>query len=301
VNAALVTAYGNADVLEVRDVPEPRPGKGELKIRLAAASINQFDIKVRSGRVKAWFPVQFPFVLGFDGSGEVVEVGPDTSTFKVGDLVFGLIPHSHAQFAVAAATALGAVPQGLGLVEAASLPIIGLTGAQLIEEGVAPKKGDTVLVTGALGSVGRAAVYAAQALGARVIGGVRGRQVADAKKLGVESVVALDDVGAVGRLGPLAAVADTVGGDAVIGLVARLRPGGIWASVVGGPDGAKELGIKVHDIQTRPDATRLSALAKALSVGELVIPIAQRLALGRIRDAHRAVEEGTPGKVLVLP
>jgi NADPH:quinone reductase-like Zn-dependent oxidoreductase len=300
VNAALITAYGTVDVLEVRDVPEPRPGKGELKIRLAAASINQFDIKVRSGRVKAWFPVQFPLVLGFDGSGVVVEVGPDTSTFKVGDLVFGLIRHSHAQFGVAAATGLGAVPQGLGLVEAASLPIVGLTGVQLIEDGVAPKKGDTVLVTGALGSVGRAAVYAAQALGARVIGGVRGRQLADAKKLGVDDVVALDDLVAVGRLGPFDAVADTVGGDAVIGLVPRLKPGGIWASVVGGPDGAKERGIKVHDIQTRPDATRLSTLAKALSVGELVIPIAQRLALGQIRDAHRAVEQGAPGKVLVL-
>jgi NADPH:quinone reductase-like Zn-dependent oxidoreductase len=139
VNAALVTAYGNVDVLEVRNVPEPRPGKGELKIRVAPASINQFDIKVRSGRVKAWFPVQFPLVLGFDGSGEVVEVGPDTSTYEVGDLVLGMISHSHAQFAVAAGAALGAVPQALSLVDAASLPVVGLTGVQLIEDGVAPK------------------------------------------------------------------------------------------------------------------------------------------------------------------
>ncbi len=299
-NAALLTAYGAVDVLEVHDVPEPRPGKGEVKIRLAAASINQFDIKVRTGRVKAWFPVKFPLVLGFDGSGVVVEVASDTSTFKVGDLVFGLISHSHAQFAVAAATGLGAVPHGLGLVEAASLPIVGLTGVQLIEEGVAPKKGDTVLVTGALGSVGRAAVYAARALGARVIGAVRGRQLADAKKLGVDGVVALEDLDAVGRLGPLDAVADTIGGDAVVGLVPRVKPGGIWASVVGAPNGANERGIKVHDIQTRPDSTRLSALAQALSVGELMIPIAQRFALGQIREAHRAVEQGAPGKVLVL-
>ena len=299
-NAALLNAYGGVEVLEVHDVAEPRPGKGEVKIRLAAASINQFDIKVRSGRVKSWFPVQFPLVLGFDGSGVVVEVGPDTSTFKVGDHVFGLISHSHAQFAVAAATGLAAVPQGLEPVEAASLPIVGLTGVQLIEEGVAPKKGETVLVTGALGSVGRAAVYAGRLLGARVIGAVRARQLADAKKLEVDGLVALDDLGAVGRLGPLDAVADTVGGDAVIGLLARLRPGGIWAGVVAGPKGANERGIKVHDIQTRPDATRLSALAKALSAGELVIPIAQRLALAQIREAHRAVEQGAPGKVVVL-
>ena len=234
-------------------------------------------------------------------SGEVVEVGPDTSTYEVGDLVLGMISHSHAQFAVAAGAALGAVPQGLSLVDAASLPVVGLTGVQLIEDGVAPKKGDTVLITGALGSVGRAAVYAAQALGATVIAAVRGRQVSDAKKLGVEGVVAMDDEVAVGRLGSLDAVADTVGGDAVIGLAARLKQGGIWATVVGGPEGAKERGIKVHDIQTRPDATRLTALAKALSRGQLVIPVAQRFALGQIRDAHRAVEQGTSGKVLVLP
>jgi NADPH:quinone reductase-like Zn-dependent oxidoreductase len=111
----------------------------------------------------------------------------------------------------------------------------------------------------------------------------------------------LDDAVAVGRLSPLDAVADTVGGDAVIGLAARLRQGGIWATVVEAPEGAKERGIRVHDIQTRPDAARLSALAKALSAGELVLPIAQRFALAQIRDAHRAVEQHTPAKVLVLP
>jgi NADPH:quinone reductase-like Zn-dependent oxidoreductase len=109
--------------------------------------------------------------------------------------------------------------------------------------------------------------------------------------------VALDDLGAVSRLGPLDAVADTVGGNPVIGLVARLRPTGTWASVVEVPDAAKERGIRVRDIRTRPDATRLHALAKALSLGELRIPIAQRLPLTQIRDAHRAVEQGSPGKL----
>jgi len=299
--AALLTAYGDVEVLEVGEVPEPKPGKGEVKVRLAAASLNQFDVKVRAGLVKAWFPVQFPSVLGFDGSGEVVEVGPETSEFKVGDRVLGLIQHSHAQFAVAPASALSLVPPELNLVDAASLPVVGLTGVQLIEEGVSPKKGDIVLVTGALGSVGRAAVYAAQALGVKVIGGVRSKQIADAKKLGVESVVALDDVGAVSRLGPLDGVADTVGGAAVVGLVAHVSPGGTWASVVGEPAGAKERDIKVRGIQTHPDTARLSALVRALSLGKLVIPVVGRLPLDQIREAHRAVERGAAGKVLVLP
>lgn len=299
--AALLTAYGDVDVLEVGEMPEPKPGKGEVKVRLAAASINQFDVKVRAGLVKAWFPVQFPSVLGFDGAGEVVEVGPETSEFKVGDRVLGLIQHSHAQFAVAPASALSLVPPELNLVDAASLPVVGLTGVQLIEEGVSPKKGDIVLVTGALGSVGRAAVYAAQALGVKVIAGVRSKQFADAEKLGVESVVALDDVGAVSRLGPLDGVADTVGGAAVVGLVAHVSLGGTWASVVGEPARAKERGIKVRGIQTHPDAARLNALVRALSLGNLAIPIVGRLPLGQIGEAHRAVERGAAGKVLVLP
>jgi NADPH:quinone reductase-like Zn-dependent oxidoreductase len=298
--AAVLTAYGDVEVLEVRDVPEPGPSKGKVRIKLTGASINRFDVMVRAGLVKDWFPVKFPYVLGFDGSGEVSDVGPDTAGFKVGDRVFGLIQHSHAQTAVAAVTDLAAVPAGLSLADAASLPVVGLTGVQLVEEAIAPKRGDTILITGALGSVGRAALYAAKSLGARVLVGVRRTQTAAAEKLGAERVVALDDADGLARLGPLDAVADTVGGGPVAGLVPHVKFGGTWASVVDEPPGAKERGIKVSVIQTHPDAARLKALAVALAAGELVIPIVARFSLDQIREAHRTVQQGAAGKVLVL-
>ena len=297
--AAVLTAYGDVDTLEVRDVPEPKPGRGELKIRVAAASINPIDLKLRSGALKAWMPLKLPAILGFDGSGEVVELGAEASGFRVGDRVLGLVRHSHAQYAVAAADVLAAVPPGLDLRDAGAVPLIALTGVQLAEEAAAPKKGDVLLVTGALGGVGRAAVYAARKLGARVIAGVRGKQVTEAEKLGADSVVALDDAAAVGRLPALDAIADTVGGEVLARLLPKLKAGGRVGSVVGEPAGAKERGLTVRAIQTHPDSKRLASLAQAVAAGELVLPIASRFPLSKVRDAHRAAEHGAAGKILL--
>ena len=101
-----------------------------------------------------------------------------------------------------------------------------LAGAQLVEEATKPRKGELLLVTGALGAVGRSAVYAAKKLGVRVIAGVRKKQKAEAEKLGVEQVVALDDDAEIARLPQLDAVADTVGGDTVEKLLPKIRKGG---------------------------------------------------------------------------
>jgi NADPH:quinone reductase-like Zn-dependent oxidoreductase len=297
--AAVLTDYGDVDTLEVRDLPEPKPGRGELKIRMAAASINPLDLKLRSGSLKTWMPLKLPTILGFDGSGEVVELGAEASGFRVGDRVLGLVRHSHAQYAVAPPNALAAVPPGLDLRDAAAIPVVALTGVQLVEEGVAPKKGDVVLVIGALGGVGRAAVYAARTLGAKVIAGVRAKQVSEAKKLGAESVLALDDAAAVGRLPALDAIADTVGGEVTARLLPKLRPGGTVGSVVGEPPGAKDRGLTARAIQNHPDSKRLASLAQAVAAGELVLPIGARFPLAQVRDAHRSAEHGAAGKVLL--
>jgi len=297
--AVVLTRYGDNDALEVRQFPEPQPGPGAVKIRIAASSLNPIDWKVRSGAVKSWFPVEFPAILGFDGSGEVVELGPNASGFAVGDRVLGLIRHSQAEFTTATTNLLAKVPERLGLVDAAALPLVGLTGAQLIEDGVSPKRGDWVLVTGALGGVGRCAVHVARGLGARVIAGVRARQVEEARELGAEQVVAIDDAAAVGGLPPLQGIADTVGGLAVETLLSRLGPGGRLGTVVSPPSGAKERGVDVHSITTRPDSRRLSILASEFAAGSLRLPIGARFPLERVREAFRAAEQGGAGKVLL--
>lgn len=298
--AAVLTRYGDVDALELREMPEPQPGRGSVKLRIAASSLNAIDWKIRSGVLKAWFPVEFPAILGYDGAGEVVELGAEVSGFAVGDKVLGLVRHSQAEFATALVEALAKLPAGLSAFDAAALPVVALTGTQLLEEAVAPKPGDVVLVTGALGSVGRCAVHAARKLGVRVIAGVRKRQVGEARALGVERVVALDDAGAAEGLPALQGIADTVGGDTLTPLLRRLAPGGTLGTVVGEPPGAKEMRIRVRAIQTHPDAKRLAALALEFAAGDLVLPIAGRFSLAHVREAFRAAEGGR-GKVLLTP
>ncbi len=298
--AAVLTRYGDVDGLELRDVDEPRPRPGEVKLRVAASSLNALDVKLVTGSLQAWFPLKLPAILGFDASGEVVELGEGVSGLTVGDPVFGQVRHGQAELATVKAAALARVPEGLSLVDAAAIPVVALTGAQLIEEAVRPKPGARILVTGAVGSVGRVAVHVARTLGARVIAGVRARQLAEARTLGAEDVVALDDATAVERLPTLDAIADTVGGETVARLFPRLAPGGVLGSVVGEPPGAKERGITVEAISAHPDAPRLLALAEEVVRGSLVLPIVGRFPLARIREAFRRAQQGG-GKVLVTP
>ena len=156
--AALLTRYGDVDALEIREVDEPRPGPGQVKLRIAASSLNALDSKLLGGGLQAWFPLKLPAILGFDASGEVVELGAGVTELAVGDQVFGQVRHGLAEFATAPVASLARVPAGLALVDAAAIPVVALTGAQLIEEAVRPKPGARVLVIGALGSVGRVAV-----------------------------------------------------------------------------------------------------------------------------------------------
>ncbi len=191
--AVVLTAYGDANALELRDVSEPSPGPNELKVRMAGASINPIDWKLRSGALRAWMPLELPAILGRDCAGTVVEVGKGVPAFKPGDRVMGLVNHGYAEFVVAPVDAWAAVPPNLNLVDAGALPLVGLTGAQLVEQATQPRSGDSVLVTGAVGSVGRVAVFVAKALGAKVWAGVRRKQKLEAAKLGADAVVALDD------------------------------------------------------------------------------------------------------------
>jgi NADPH:quinone reductase-like Zn-dependent oxidoreductase len=299
--ASVLTDYGDVEKLELRDISEPHPGPGELKVRVAAASINPIDWKLRSGHLKSWMPIRFPYILGFDASGRVVEVGEGVSGFKVGDPVLGLGRHSHAEYCTAPSPVWTLVPPGLDLKDAAALPLVGLTGVQLVETGVAPKRGDVVLITGAVGNVGRAAIFAARGRGARVIAGVRGSQVSEAEKLGVERVVVLSETLGVEDLPPLDAIADTVGGEVAEWLLPRLKRGGVLASVVGEPPSAKKYDITVHAVSTQPDSKRLAALAQDVVAGRFAIPIAKRFELAQVREAFRVAEGGSVGKVLLIP
>jgi NADPH:quinone reductase-like Zn-dependent oxidoreductase len=297
--AIVVTAYGGVDKLEAREVPEPSAGAGEVKVRVTASSVNPVDWKLRSGVYRQTRPLEFPAILGRDASGEVVAVGTGVRSIRVGEKVLGLVNRAYAEYVVDKEEVWAELPASMDPVDAGALPLVTLTGTQLIEEAVAPRSGELVLVTGAVGSVGRSAVFAARTLGARVLAGVRRSQQEEAAKLHVE-VVALDDDAAIARLPQLDSVADTVGGQTLQKLLGKVKTGGVIGSVLGEPPGAKERGFVVRAHGVHADGRKLAELAQAVADGKLVIPIAKRFPLAEIREAQTLGERGPGGKVVLL-
>jgi NADPH:quinone reductase-like Zn-dependent oxidoreductase len=298
--AIVLSEFGGPEKLQLREVPDPTAGTGELAVRVTAASINPVDWKLRSGAIQKYMPLQLPAVLGRDVSGTVLAVGKGVTGFSVGDRVLGLVNGGYAEMVVARAEAWALVPRGLDLADAAALPLVSLTGAQLAEVAVAARAGETILVTGATGGVGRAAVFAARAAGARVLAGVRSAHREAAAGLGADAVVALDVDADIERLPALDAIADTVGGPTVQKLLGKVKPGGRIGSVVGETPGARDRGLSVKPLMTHPDPARLAQLAEAASERRLVIPIARRFPLAEAAEAQRVAEGGAAGKVLLL-
>ena len=167
--------YGGVDQLRYEEVPTPQPGPDEVLIKVAATSVNPIDWKIRKGDLKSVMPLQFPIIPGRDVAGEVVETGANVSKWKRGEQVMGVVNRSYAEFVSAPSDVLASVPEGLEAEQAGVLPLVATTGAELIEH-IQIKRGDLLLVTGAVGNVGRTAVYAAKQAGARVIAGVLSRQ-----------------------------------------------------------------------------------------------------------------------------
>jgi NADPH:quinone reductase-like Zn-dependent oxidoreductase len=300
--AAVLKAYGDVDQLEIRDMPDPIAARNTLVVRVTAASINPIDWKMRSGAAKAHFPVEFPGILGRDASGKVAAIGDGVTAFKVGDKVLGLVRGAYAELVAAPVESWAAIPAGLDITDAGALPLVLLTGAQLMERAVDPPEGATVLVTGAVGSVGRVAVHAAKLRGAQVWAGVRRAQREEASQLVADGIVLLDDPASLANAPIFDAIADTVDGETIRTLYDKLKPGGTIGSVLGEPAGAKERGIAVHAFTAQPDSTMLARYALEVAKGKLVVPIAAKLPLAQVREAQTLAEKKRPaGKVLLLP
>jgi len=180
--AVVLHEYGGPEKLKLEDnVPDPQISGETVLIAAAAASVNPIDWKVRSGARQKDFPLTFPAILGRDVSGVVRAVGANVKHFKPGDRVLALSNKTYAELVAVADSDLTHLPDGLDLADAAAIPLIALTGEQLVRLATKVQKGQTVVVTGALGSVGRAAVHAAKKLGAQVIAGVRKKSLKDAE------------------------------------------------------------------------------------------------------------------------
>jgi len=299
--AIVVYQYGGPEVLKFEDYPDPVPVPGDVLVRVAAASVNPIDYKRRAGLTKDFYPMHFPSLIGVDVAGTVAVMGAGVEGFSVGDPVFAMADNTYAQLCVINSNILAKVPEGLDLIRAAALPLATTTGNQL-SSATEVKADQTVVVAGAAGSVGRSAVFAAKERGADVIAGVLKRQMDQASTLGADQVVATDDDTAIANLPPLDAVADAVGGRTAEKLIANVKPGGVFASVVGVPqNAAKYPSVKVVYVFSKFDRKTLEFMAEAVRDGKLVIPIGQTLPLSKAADAQAAAEKGGVGKILLVP
>lgn len=300
--AVRIHGYGGPDVLKYElDVPDPLLGPDAVLIEAVATSVNPIDWKVRSGARQKDFPLILPAILGKDVSGVVRSVASDVRDFKPGDRVIALADATYAQYVAVPAAATAHLPEGVDLVDAAAIPLVSMTGEQLVRLATRATAGQTILVTGALGSVGRAAVHAANKLGARVIAGVRARQRADVEALNVHGTLALDDDDAIARLDLVDGVADTVGGDTAAKLFGRVRSGGRFGYASALPDGvaAKYPAVEVSRVFARPDPSKLREFADDVRDGTFALPISQRSTLCHARTAHERLEKGGGGKIVL--
>ena len=298
--AIVVHEYGGPEVLKFEEYPDPVPGRGEVLVRVAAASVNPIDYKRRAGLTKDFYPIQFPGLIGVDMSGTVVNVGPGVETFTAGNRVFAMADNTYAELCVVKADVLADIPEGLDLIHAAALPLVTTTGNQLLSA-TGVKADQTVMVVGAQGNVGRSAVFTAKDRGATVIAGVLKRQMHEAKTVGADQVVATDDDTAIANLPMLDAVADAVGGRTAEKLIAKVKPGGVFASVVGTPQNAATYpSVRVAPVFSKFDRNTLQFMAEAVRDGKLVIPIGPKLPLSKAAEAQALAEKGGIGKVLLL-
>jgi len=301
--AVVLHEYGGPEKLKFEaNVPEPQIGGGTVLIATAAASVNPIDWKVRSGMRKKDFPLSFPAILGRDVSGVVRSVGANVKHFKVGDRVLALSTATYAELVAVDDSDVTHLPDGVDLTDAAAIPLIALTGDQLVRLATNVKKGQVVLITGALGSVGRAAVHTAKKIGAQVIAGVRGKDLDEARSLGVSDVLAIDDDEAIEKFRLVDAVADTVGGEVAAKLIAKVKQNGSFGYAAMLPEGsaAQNPTAKITRVFAKPDPSKVREFADDVRDGKFVLPIGGRMPLRDAAEAHVLGEKGGVGKILLL-
>jgi NADPH:quinone reductase-like Zn-dependent oxidoreductase len=269
--AVVLHEYGGPEKLKFEDnVSEPQIGGSTVLIGVAAASVNPIDWKLRSGMRQKDFPLSFPATYA-----ELVAVDDSDVTH---------------------------LPDGVDLANAAAIPLIALTGDQLVRLATNVKKGQAVLVIGALGSVGRAAVHTAKKIGAQVIAGVRGKELDDARSLGVSDVLAIDDDEAIGNFGLVDAIADTVGGEVAAKLIVKVKQNGSFGYTAVLPEGAaaQNPAVRIARVFAHPDPSKVREFADDVRDGKFVLPIGRRMPLRDAAEAHALGEKGGIGKILLL-
>jgi len=300
--AVVLHEFGPPSNLKYENHEDPELNDDEVLVAVTAVSVNPIDWKIRSGSVQRRMPVNLPIILGRDVAGIVRAVGTSVKDFAAGDRVLSFAMNTYAQLCVVKAAELARMPEGMEMTQAAAIPLVALTGDQLLRDATRAQPGQTILLAGALGSVGRVAAFAASEVGAKIIAGVRKDKLDEARRLpGVMEAVALDDEASLAKLGQVDAVANTLMGDITTKLIAKVKEGGIFGSVADMPSNAAQYpAITVNRIQAKANAKTVAYYAEAVNSGKLELPVERILELQDAPEAHRLGEKGGVGGKIVM-
>jgi len=294
--------YGGIDVLRIADVPVPEPGRGEVLVKVKAASINPGEGKIREGLFHARWPATFPSGEGSDLAGIVTKLGPGVEGVTVDEEVIGFTDRraSHAEFVVVDAKNLTPKPANVSWEVAGSLGIAGSTAYASVRA-VSLSPGDTVAVSGAAGGVGSIAVQLARRAGAKVIG-VAGPANHDwLTAHGIKQVAYGDGLSGRLREFGIDAFIDAHG-DGYVKLARELGIAPERIDTIIDFAAAQQYGVKTEGSQAALNAAVLAELAGLVAAGELDIPIAATFRLADVRAAFELLEQGhTRGKIVLLP
>jgi len=328
--AFVVEKYGNDEGTRMANLPEPVPGEGEVLVRIHAASLNPIDFKTREGKVKQILPYQLPFILGSDLAGVVEKLGPGANTFKVGDEVYGRASKmrigSFAEAIAIAESDIAPKPASLDMVQAASVPLVGLTAWQAFVDRAKLRPGQKVLIHAGSGGVGTLAIQIAKHLGALVATTTSTANVEWVKALGADAVIDYRKQDFTKLIRDYDVVLDTLGGGTLARSVGVLRTGGKIISISGPPDPAfaKEIGanwlltvamffmslgirlradarrVGYEFFFMRPSGQQLRELTKLIDAGKLKPVVDRVFPFSQAKAAFDYLEKGhAKGKIVL--
>lgn len=300
------TIAGYEAPVTIIEIDKPVLKNDSVLIKVHAASLNPIDSILRSGVMKEMMPLSFPHVMAYDVAGEVVEVGEDVSTFKIGDAVFAR-PNQEdagaiAEFARVKEGELALTPANISYAQAATVPLAGLTAWQALFTKGNLKKGDKVLIHAGSGGVGTLAIQIAKHFGAYVATTVSPRNFDLVKKLGADEVIDYKTQKFEDELSDYDLVFDMIGGETLNRSFKVLKKGGVLVSIKGQDTDnlAPEHDVRFEWFFMEPDGAMLAELGDLIKDGIVITVIDSTYPMAQVAEAYDSLNEGhAVGKIVV--